>query len=110
MKKTILTLLGLSSLLTACNFLHNSAGPSTPYQQCNGLKQQMFFINSNMDTNNNTPFQTQQQLQVLRNQFNAQGCTEILNGTAPAKPATPAPTKPAAKKPAPVKNPATQNS
>jgi hypothetical protein len=79
------TLGWLIASLSACSFFHHP--DNTAYQQCSGLKQQMFFINSNLNTNNTTQFQTQQQMQILRNKYNAGGCDQVLaEGKIKAKP------------------------
>lgn len=88
MQNKIIRLATLGCLVTslgACSFFHKPDTTTTDYQQCSGLKQQMFFINSNLNTNNTTQFQTQQQMQVLRNKYNAGGCDQVLAEGSKAK-------------------------
>lgn len=79
-------LVAATTLLGACSTLHHLDSPATPYQQCNGLKQKMMFINTNMN-GAYSQFQVQQQRQQLQNQFDRLNCQTVLSnkGQTPAE-------------------------
>lgn len=79
-------IIAATALLGACSLMHKMDTPSSPYQQCNGLKQKMMFINTNMN-GAYSQFQIQQQQQHLQKQFDGMNCQTILanKGRMPAK-------------------------
>ena len=71
------TIIAATTLLGACSTLRHMDTPATPYQQCNGLKQKMMFINTNMN-GAYSQFQIQQQQQQLQKQFDGMRCQTVL--------------------------------
>lgn len=70
--------LAFSTALAACSTFHKSHGPSTPYQQCNGIKQEMMFTRTSMGSNNLNQFQINQKLGALQEKFNKMNCNKVL--------------------------------
>lgn len=91
MKKIALSFVSMSlsalaiSSCASWNSDYDHADNHSPiYQQCNGIRRQLVFVNNSLHTNNIPQIQVDQQRAMLQQQYTSLDCDAVLSGKMPS--------------------------